>query len=250
MHTFKQWYDNDIFRTETPIYFCQADMHHRLTLAELLRRTADAAVEDYRQRGLSWEFLTAQEKAILVSRLSFRFHRMPSVNECITISTWEEKPEVLQLVRAYEITSATGEPLVSGISSWLVVDLKTRHLMRTNGFTLRPTPTAQREHDCLPTAKITAPSNMRMLGERTIRYSDIDGNGHVDNARYAEYVIDSLPAEYQHKTFTDFRMNYSKEAMLGDTLTIYGSGDDAAQKIIVVGKHPNGICFESELWYR
>src|SRR5574344_1985569 len=105
MTTFRQYHDDNLrFYNETKINFCQCDIHSRINFSELLRITTDTAVEDYRQRGLSYEFLSDHHVGILLSRLSFRFHQIPKVNDVITISTWEEKPEMLQLMRAYEIT--------------------------------------------------------------------------------------------------------------------------------------------------
>lgn len=250
MKTFKQWHEQEKFFNETQLYFCQTDMNHRMTLAELLRKTTDTAVEDYNQRGLPWVFLEANNTAILVSRVSFRIHKMPEANDEIVITTWEEAPEPLQLSRSYEITTPEGEPLITGDSRWILVDLEKRKIMRTSDFTLRKIPEIKTEHDCLPPGKIIVPENLQTLGEHTIRFSDIDGNGHTDNARYAEFVMDFLPENYQQKQFSDFRMNYSKEAIFGDTISISGNFDDAAKKITIVGKKAEETCFECELFWK
>ena len=85
---------------------------------------------------------------------------------------------------------------------------------------------------------------------RQIMYSDIDGNGHVNNARYGAFVIDSLPGEFQNKEFTDFRINYSKEATKDSVLNIYGNFDEESKKITIVAKQGENICFESECHYK
>lgn len=254
MNTFRQWHEDNgsetTFFSENQVYFCQCDAKHNLSLFELLRLVTDAAVEDFNQRNMSYETLTEHQIAILVSRQAFRFHKMPLGNQKITIKTWEEKSLPLQFVRAYEIfDSESKEKLVSGISTWLLVDLKTRRLMRTKDFTMRPTPEISTEHDCLPADKVTVPENMQLLLKRPIWYSDIDGNEHMNNARYGAFVIDALPPEFQKKTFTDFRINYSKEAVLGEMIKLYGTFDEDKRKITIVGKQGTEICFESELFW-
>lgn len=250
MKTFKQWHDEQgKFHNEAQIYFCQADMKHRMNLSEVLRQTTDTAVEDYNQRGMPWVFLEANDVLILLSRVAFRFHKIPQANDEIIITTWEEKPEPLQLTRRYEITSHLGEPLISGASRWICVNPSSRKIMRTADFTLRTPPETKTEPDCMEPGKIIIPENLTQLDERTIRYSDIDGNGHTDNSRYAAFVMDCLPEKYQQNNFTDMRMNYSKEAMLNDKIYILGNFDDAAKKITVVGKISDGNCFECELFY-
>ena len=148
MTEYRQWHEVDgpnfQFFSENQVYFCQCDLHHKLNLFELLRLVTDAAVEDFNQRVMSYDILTDKGFGILVSRQSFRFHKMPVGNQKITIKTWEEKPEPLQFVRAYEIfDTETNENLVSGISTWLLVDLNKRRLMKIKDFTLREEPTIQ-----------------------------------------------------------------------------------------------------------
>ncbi|AEE17869.1 acyl-[acyl-carrier-protein] thioesterase [Treponema brennaborense] len=249
MICFKQWHEDTFFYRETKLNFCQCDELHQLNLSELLLVTADSAIEDYHQRGFTYEYLNDHGVAILVSRVSFKIHSMPKSNDIITIKTWEEAPVGLQLARRYEITGVSGQSLVSGYSTWLVVNPELRRIMKPSQFTLRDEPTLKTEFCGLDCTKIAVPEDMQLLDERTIRYTDIDANGHMNNARYGAYIIDCLPAEYQQKTLTDFRINYSHEARKGDTLRLFGKAEESAHKLIVVGKTDGGTCFESELYF-
>ena len=252
MDTFRLWHDDDgcTFHAETNVYFSQCGKDRQLSLHELLKITSDIAVEDYRERGLSREVLLEHNLAILVSRCAFRFHRLPRENEHITVTTWEEPPEALQLRRAYRITAADGTPLVSGMSTWLLVNPVSRRIIPTKQFTLRTPPAAAREHDCLEPGKIIVPDDCRRLGGRTVGWSDLDANGHTNNSRYGAFLEDALPEAYREKAFTDFRINYSKEAVLGQELSVWGHFDDAAGRILLKGATESGPSFEGELLYR
>lgn len=254
MINYRQWHEEEngsvSFFSEGQVYFCQCDLNHKLSLFELLRIVTDAAVEDFNQRNMSYNILTQNNFGILVSRQSFRFHQMPAGDQKITIKTWEEKPEPLQFVRAYEIfDSQTKLPLVSGISTWLLVDLNKRRIMRTKDFPLRKEPDITTIHNCLDAGKITISSDTKILGKRQIYFSDIDGNGHMNNARYGSFVMDFLPSEYQNKSWSDFRINYNKEAVLGEMIELYGTFCDESKKISMIGKQGQNICFEAELFY-
>ncbi len=254
MIEYKQWHDEQngttTFHTQSKVFFCQCDAQGRLSLFELLRMVSDAAVEDFNLRSMSYKALKENGLAILVSRQSFRFHQMPKTDAMITIHTWEEKSLPLQFVRSYEITDTnTGEKLVSGISNWLLVNLNNRRIMKIKDFTMRPEPTLATEHDCLEPSKIVVPEDSKFLLERPIWYSDMDSNGHMNNARYGAYVIDCLPSDFQKKNFTDFRINYSKEAVAGQMLSLYGKFDLENRKITITGKQTDETCFEAELYY-
>ena len=248
---YKYWYEDDgiTFRSQHKVLFSQCTSSKTMSFYELLKLTSDMAVEDYAEQGLPREFLIEHGFAFLVSRSSYRFHRLPRENERFTFTTYEEKPEPLQLVRAYECVSEDGTPLITGVSTWILADPVARRIIPTKKFTLRPPVESQREHDCLKYGKIALPDDLHLLDERRIRYSDIDGNGHVNNARYGAFLADALPEAYRAKRFTDFRINYSKEAMLDDTMQLYGTFDDEACKAVIIGKTKDGTSFESELYW-
>ena len=251
MDTFRLFHEEDglTFRHEPRVYFSQSSSNKVISMSELLRLTSDTAVEDYRAQGMSRDMLLEHGYAILVSRCSFRLHRLPRENERVTVTTWEEKSEALQLCRAYDITNDSGELLVTGSSTWLLVDPVGRRIIPTKNFTLRKPVTKQTERDCLKPGKILIPEGMELADERMIRYSDIDGNGHTNNSRYGAFIMDALPEADRKRQFKDFRLNYSKEAMLGQKLQVFLHNNAEAQLITVVGKTESGTSFEAELYY-
>ena len=251
MTEFKQWYDEDgiTFHSEHKVQFSQSDSSKKMSFYELLKVTSDMAVEDYAQRGMDRDTLTEHGYACLVSRVAFRFHRFPRENENYVFTTYEEKAEALQLVRAYEFNTPDGEPLITGLSSWLLVDPVAHRIIPTKKFDLRPPVESQKEHDCLKYGKIQIPEDLEKWDEWKIRYSDIDGNNHVNNARYGAFVANAIPENLRDKAFTDFRLNYAKEAKLGQKLEIFGKVNEDEKKLTIVGKTEEGVSFESELMW-
>ena len=251
MTEFKQWYDEDgiTFHSEHKIQFSQSNSMKKMSFYELLKVTSDMAVEDYAQRGMDRDTLTEHGYACLVSRVAFRFHRLPRENENYVFTTYEEKAETLQLVRAYEFTTMSGEPLITGLSSWLLVDPVAHRIIPTKKFDLRPPVESQKEHDCLKYGKIQIPEDLEKWDEWKIRYSDIDGNNHVNNARYGAFVANAIPENLREKDFTDFRLNYAKEAKLDQKLEIFGKVNEEEKRLTIVGKTEEGTSFESELMW-
>jgi len=250
---FNEWHDKDtnrIFSREVKLYFADCDIHKHIHMATVLQLTADTGVEDYHQRGITFDRLQDEGYAFLVSRVAMRFHKIPIANQFLTIKTWERGIIGMQVFRDYEIVDTeTSELLVSGRSSWLIVNPSTKRILKPKEFTMRDIPSSDKVVDSLECGKIQSIDSPSLFDERKIRYSDLDANGHMNNSRYGSYIMDSLPSKYQDFTFTDFRINYSHEASKGDLISMYGSVDKDAKKITVTGKHDNVICFESELYY-
>jgi len=250
--TLRQWHDDELikFTKEFKLTFGQCDINNKLTLAELLLMTSDTAVEDYNQKGLSWQFLVDNGVTILTSRSAFNIQKMPVANQKISLTTWEEKPEGLQLSRKYEMKdSQSGELLIKGWSYWTVIDFNKRKIIPPKLFTLRPEPTLTTEYDGVKPGKISLSETMKEIGSHKILFSDMDANGHTNNSKYINFVLDSLPPEYQNKTYKDFKINYSKEAVLNDEISIEADLTGTENKIIVAGKNKGETCFECELYF-
>ncbi len=248
---YKQWFDGDgAFNAKKRVFFSQCNPNRNLSFYDLLKFSSDLAVEDYARRGMDRDTLTENGYAVLVSRVSYRIHRMPVENEDFLFRTWEEKSEPLQLVRAYEFTTPDGEKLISGISSWILANPVGHRIIPTKKFTMRPPVTLETEHDCLSYGKIHAEEaqDLQKIDSRVIRFSDLDCNGHTNNAKYGAFIFDALPAEYREKKFTDFRLNYALEAKFGQTLDLYASFAEKG-KIVMLGKTEEGVSFECELYY-
>lgn len=248
----KVYYADDLsFHVEQNLYFTQCTADHILSLHELLKITSDIAVEDFNNRCMSRALLAEKGVAILVARNSFRIHKYPEENERIIVHTWEEKSEPLVFVRGFEIENDKGEHLITGLTSWILVDVNARRIMPIKKFDamgLRTPSEKKSEFDCLPYGKISLNEEEAVfLDERVIKYSDLDGNGHTNNSRYGAFAVDALPQEYQTKRFKDFRINFAKEAMLGQKVKIYGKIDDENKTITIVGRTEEAVSFEVEL---
>ncbi len=249
---FRQWHDDDLgkFHKEFKLTFGQCDINNRLTLAELLLMTSDTAVEDYNQKGLSWQFLVDKGVTILTSRSAFHIEKMPVANQKISLTTWEEKPEGLQLSRKYEITDTeSGELLIKGWSFWTVIDFEKRKIIPPKMFTLRPAPELSTEYTGVKPGKIPLTEAMQEIGNHKILFSDMDANGHTNNSKYINFVLDALPAEYQNKNYKDFKINYSKEAVLNDEVSIVADLTGNEGKLVIAGKNKGETCFECELYF-
>lgn len=224
-------FDEDgTFRLPLLVRFSQCDAKGTLSLCELLRLASDAGVQNYRLKGLPREKLEEAGYAILVSRTSFRLHRLPAEGEEVTLATLEEKPEPLLLVRSYTLLGKGDEVLAEGVGKWIVVDTKSRRIIPSSRFAMRCPSDIKKEHDCLPAGKIAKCDGMIKAGERRIVWSDLDANGHTNNSRYAEFVMDAVGTDYvKDKRITDFRINFNQEAKLGEVLSVYAGCDEGQE---------------------
>ncbi len=241
--------DGNTFVTETRIYFGQCNNKKELNLSQVLQFCADLATEDFAQRGMSRDRMVSEGFAMLVSRSAFRIHRLPKEGEEIVITTREEKPEAIQMIRSYDFETKSGEKLITGKSQWLFAHPQTRRIIPVSKFTMREPNELEIEHDCPNPGKIKIPENLEKFGEQQVLPSLIDGNNHLTNSKYSDLAMDYLPMEFYRKPVKDFRLNYCKEAYLGDMVEIFGAINREENKITVTGKNKGETSFEAEIIY-
>lgn len=245
----KECHDDDFtFYKDNKIPFGVCTPERKLTFSELLRFTSDAAGEDFTLRNMSWSFLKEKGLVFIISRISYHFYKHPQADQLITLKTWESAAQGPLATRNYEIyDSETKELLIKGQTLWTVLDIANQRLMPAKAFSLRPTPTNVCDYEFYKPGKISIPEDIQTIATRTVLYSDTDANGHTNNSKYINFVMDALPPEYRTKAFTDLRLNYSKEAKLGDTLEIKAKFDE--NKITAQGVVDGVSSFECELYF-
>ncbi|MEO8358487.1 MAG: acyl-ACP thioesterase domain-containing protein [Vicinamibacteria bacterium] len=148
-------------------------------------------------------------------------HHHPRWHERIRIETWGKGIERLYALRDFAVTSESGERIVSGTSTWLVLDRTSgrpqRFDLKTDGFPWLPA----REEMTTSLEKVPPPENGQDVARFQVVFSDIDVNQHVNSARYLQWMMDSHTHQHlQTKEPASIELSFLLEAMLGDQLTV------------------------------
>lgn len=242
MEDFKQHLTENSYTRQEELVFWDCDRNQKVRVAALLSKMAAFAGYDYDARGLTHEKLLALGEAFLLSRAVLRIHTCPVARDVLTITTWENGARGAHVQRVFEMTDQTGRLCVSAKSDWILVDPRTRKILRPSSFTAKPLGHCPKEIDCPDPRKIVLPKDgLAELGNREIRWSDLDGNGHLYSGNYGDIVWDALPPTFQERAPREFYINYSKEATQGDTLQLKGFSE--GENYFVEGIGPQGNCF-------
>ena len=219
MEHFEQTLTENSYSRQEELTFWDCDRNKRARIAALLSKAAVFAGYDYDARGLTHEYLRGLGQAFLLSRLAMAIHEIPRAQEVLTITTWENGAKGAHLQRVYEMRDQAGRLRVSVKSDWILVDPVSRRILRPAAFTAKPLTCCPVELDCPDPKKIVLPhEGLEDLGCRTIRWSDLDGNGHLYSGNYGDLIWDALPGDLQERVPREFYINYSKEATLGEML--------------------------------
>jgi len=160
--------------------------------------------------------------AWVLMRMRVDIIRNPVLDEEITIETWPLEPKKLEFGRDYLVRDRDGNIIIRAVSSWVIMDIKERKLKRaeTIGITY-PEIFTERAIDC-KLGKLKHSGELDVSYKKVIGYSDIDFNGHLNNSRYVDYIMDCFDMdEHEKYDVTSIEVNFMNEALPGDEIVLY-----------------------------
>ena len=226
----------DVWYEKASVRFGDIDRSKRLTLGSIFSFFQEAAISHAADLRVGLNDFERTGQAWVLSRLSLFTARRPAYGETVQVSTWPRKWEKLFALRDYEIQDASGAALVRGRGGWLVLDIEKRRPLRAQSI-MESLPHND-GIDAFPRgfATLNTGENLVKTGERTARYSDIDFYGHMNNARYVQWLQDATDADILTNA-DEIRLdiNYLSEVRPGETVELWtapleesdpGEGDD------------------------
>ncbi|WP_263789464.1 acyl-[acyl-carrier-protein] thioesterase [Salinibacter sp.] len=177
----------------------------------------EAAGRHAAELGVSMTDLRADGQAWVLAFMHMQIERLPHQNESIRIETWPSGLESASAHREFVFHDEEGAMLAGGTSRWFVFDVDRRRPVRPPRVLAdiegpdRPGPIDQ-DLDALP-----APVHTDREQTFTARYHDLDLNRHVNNVRYLEWALETLPAAVlDERRCLGFAVQFEAETRLGD----------------------------------
>ena len=200
---------------EYEIKYQEVDGQKKLRLFNLENYLLEVAGTVADELGFGIQALHPMGITWILTRMSVEMYALPTHCEKIRIETWIESNVHMLSTRDFRIYS--GDTLIGQCRSvWAVLDLEKREIV--NCFDM-PIFEGSVDGEVLDMARVrmtTIPEPTGCVPHKVV-YSDIDYNGHCNSCRYLQAMTDAYLPDYYGKTVR-LDINYSKEAMLGETL--------------------------------
>lgn len=226
---------------EVKTYDCTP--RRQMSVTALLRGAAELADLHLGMFDLSYEQLIGMGMAFLLTGVEVRIHRMPTMREKVTFSTWHRGVERVRFLRDVALCDEQGNRLATYSSEWVLVDPETHRIKRPSCLPeLDRVPMRQGE-SLGPVPPLRLPEDMVWAGERRVGYADLDYNGHLNNTKYADIISDWVPGGLEEGYFTRVRLDFQGEARLGEVLKISTAIDGELRYVSAV--HERGKCFSA-----
>ena len=212
----------------------EVDCHGNLKPSMILFYAQDIAGRHCLDLQLDYDTMAAKRLFWAVIRHRVQVSRMPQRGETVTVETWPMPTTRVAYPRATVAYDEKGAELFRIISLWVLMDLDTRAM-------ILPGKSGVEVEGLICGGELAAPGSLMPKAlenqeHRTVRFSDLDRNGHMNNCRYLEWITDLLPSDFhlQHR-LVELTVCYVSEAREGQTLELnWQQNEDGSIRIEAV----------------
>ncbi|MDR0892152.1 MAG: acyl-[acyl-carrier-protein] thioesterase [Mediterranea sp.] len=241
--------ENKIGSYEFVVEPFHTDFSGHLMLSVLGNHFLNCAGFHASERGFGMGTINEANYTWVLSRLAVELTELPAQYEKFTVQTWVENVYRLFTDRNFAVTAQDGRQIGYARSIWAMIDMDTRK--PADLLTLHDGNIV--DYICDEPCPIDKPSRIK-LGEGqlvdtlTMRYCDIDINGHVNSIRYIEHILDLFPIHiYKEKRIRRFEIAYVTESYFGDQLTFYREQSCDDEYHIEIRKQNNEVVCRSKV---
>ena len=208
-----------IYERKFEITSADTDRYGRLKSSHILTFLQEVAGDHSAILGTDRDSLMQKNLFWAVIRHRVQITRLPGSGEKVTVQTWPMPTTRTAYPRSTVAYDEAGNECFRGISLWVLMDAESRAMVLPgkSGVTVS---------GMLTGSELAAPGSMALqtAGQtmrRTVRYTDLDVNGHMNNCRYLDWVEDTLPGSF-HKSHSvsEFTVNYMTEALEAELLSL------------------------------
>ncbi|MBQ3064983.1 MAG: hypothetical protein IJC98_01970 [Clostridia bacterium] len=217
---------NDRFTVPYTVYLHMTDKNGRCHAGDLLRLMQDCATLQLEHLGPTMTEMRDAQRVFLLTRISIDIRHPFAPYESLYAQTWpctSSRGAVFDrdfLLHTRNSSKEISDAAVVGASQWALLDTAHGKLLRVDDIGI-PFAREEKVQTSIP-LRFRIPRDLPLVcgGERTVRFTDIDRNGHMNNTRYADLFCDYLPQIAAGMRITAFAISYQKEARLGDVLRV------------------------------
>lgn len=214
-----------------------------LTLPCLFRIFQDAAIEDSEKIGYGHEATLDRGLLWVFSRVYVRIHSLPAYLSKTSFKTVSGPKKAFLFPRFGTLYDEDGSIAAEFSSIWALVHEDTRRVeMRPVWFESLD----QTDGTEIPLPEKATPVPALFRSEHVVQHSEIDLNGHMNNIRYIELLVNLHDsAFYQKNQIKELTIQYESEIHEGEKIELYVD----AKTTYVRGVVGDRIAFEANLVY-
>lgn len=198
----------------------EADIHNCANLYSLSNYMQEAARNHAHKLGWGVQLLKTKQQFWVLSRIIISVDKYPTTGTSIEIETWPKDKDKIFALRDF-LVRQNDEIIARGTSSWALLQLPGRRPASLDDF--GEIMSARKDMHAIEEApqKLLSIKKPDATFTHKVVFSELDQNGHVNNGRYINWLLDTFPTDF-HRTnrVKNMQLNYLAEVFPDQELHI------------------------------
>lgn len=141
---------------------------------------------------------------------NIKIYKMPTYLEEVQINTWSNSPTGVYAMRQFEMVNKAGERMAVAEDKFVLIDIEKQRITRKVDVSaykneINEERTIEEEFPKLKENDVYSEKY-----NFNVQLRDIDTNMHMNNIKYLEYALESIPYE-KHNKISQIHINYKHE---------------------------------------
>jgi acyl-ACP thioesterase len=178
--------------------------------------------------GLSVQALFEKNLTWVLSRLHVKMDNYPMWGKSVFLETWPSGASGKFAIRDFLISDSHDNIIGRATTSWMLLDLESFKPISMPEFIMNINlPDRDRELDS-EFPKLPEIDHADIEKTFNVRFSDLDGNRHVNNVRYIEWAAETIPIEiWREYRITELEIGFRSETNYGDRVSVRAQINDS-----------------------
>lgn len=228
------------FEKEYEVHYYEADYNLNCSIGALINYISDIATIQSEQLGVGIDYLSEKNLSWVFYQYDIEINKYPRFGENLKIITDPVGYKKFYALREYEILNESNESLAKCEATFFLIDLEKRRGIRIPQDLVEVYKMGDEDLKNFSIKRLEKLKDHSEEREFSVRYSDIDSNRHVNNARYVEWAIESIPVEIiKEYEIERLQVTFQKECRYGDNVKVLTEIVDEADTIKTLHKIEN-----------
>lgn len=218
---------------EYEIHYYETDERKKALPTAIMNYFCDICMVQSDKAGIGSEYMQENNLAWVLYKWDIYIREYPAYREKIKVTTAAHSFKKFYAYRKFRVEDTSGNIIITANSMWLLIDLNRRRALKLPENMYEAYGIGPDDNKGLEIRKIIPPEEFDSISEFDVRYSDIDTNKHVNNVKYAEWILETVPEEIKTShVLKNINITYEKETFYGEKIKVCSKSKSCDEQTI------------------